>query len=140
VVVDNYATHKRPAVRAWLKRHPRVRLRFTPTSGSWLNLVEAFFSIITRQALRRGSFPTVADLIAAVERFIDAWNDRCAPFTWTKDPRHRHRQGHPSTSPQDTTIVRYGALGPTMSRKVDAAPSRTYSQATPSSLRSSSER
>jgi hypothetical protein len=51
-----------------------------------VNLVEAFFSIITRQALRRGSFPTVADLIAAIERFIDAWNDRCAPFTWTKDP------------------------------------------------------
>ncbi len=86
IVVDNYATHKHPAVRAWLARHPRVRLHFTPTSGSWLNLVEAFFSIITRQALRRGNFPTVADLIAAIGRFIDAWNDRCAPFTWTKDP------------------------------------------------------
>ena len=86
VVVDNYATHKHPAVRAWLRRHPRVQLHFTPTSGSWLNLVEAFFSIITRQALRRGNFPTVADLIAAIERFILAWNDRCRPFTWTKDP------------------------------------------------------
>jgi hypothetical protein len=63
-----------------------VTLHFTPTSGSWLNLVEAFFSIITRQALRRGNFPTVADLIAAIKRFITAWNDRCAPFTWTKDP------------------------------------------------------
>jgi transposase len=86
VVVDNLATHKHPAVRAWLERHRRVTLHFTPTSGSWLNLVEAFFSIITRQALRRGNFPTVADLIAAIERFIDAWNDRCRPFTWTKDP------------------------------------------------------
>jgi len=86
VVVDNYATHKHPAVRAWLRRHPRITLHFTPTSGSWLNLVEAFFSILTRQALRRGSFPTVAELIAAIGRFIDAWNDRCAPFTWTKDP------------------------------------------------------
>jgi transposase len=86
VVVDNYATHNHPAVRVWLARHPRVHLHFTPTSGSWLNLVEAFFSIITRQALRRGSFPTVADLIAAIERFIAAWNDRCTPFTWTKDP------------------------------------------------------
>ena len=86
VVVDNLSTHSHPAVRAWLARHPRVRLHFTPTSGSWLNLVEAFFSIITRQALRRGDFPTVADLIAAIERFIAAWNDRCAPFTWTKDP------------------------------------------------------
>src|SRR4051794_36832928 len=86
VVVDNYATHNHPAVRVWLTRHPRVHLHSTPTSGSWLNLVEAFFSIITRQALRRGSFPTVADLIAAIERFIAAWNDRCRPFTWTKDP------------------------------------------------------
>jgi transposase len=86
VVVANLATHKYPAVRAWLECHPPVQLHFTPTSGSWLNLVEAFFSIITRQALRRGNFPTVADLIAAIERFIDAWNDRCAPFTWTKDP------------------------------------------------------
>src|ERR671920_751810 len=63
VVVDNYATHKHPAVRAWLARHRRVRLYFTPTSGSWLSLVEVFFSILTRWALRRGSFPTVADLI-----------------------------------------------------------------------------
>ena len=86
VVVDNLSTHSHAAVRAWLARHSRVTLHFTPTSGSWLNLVEAFFSIITRQALRRGNFPTVADLIAAIERFIDAWNDRCRPFTWTKDP------------------------------------------------------
>src|SRR5215208_1952030 len=86
VVVDNLSTHSHPVVRAWLQRHPRVQLHFTPTSGSWLNLVEAFFSIITRQALRRGSFPTVADLITAIEAFIAAWNDRCSPFTWTKDP------------------------------------------------------
>jgi DDE superfamily endonuclease len=72
VVVDNYATHKHPAVRVWLTRHPRVHLHFTPTSGSWLNLVEAFFSIITRQALRRGNFPTVDDLITAIQLFIDA--------------------------------------------------------------------
>jgi len=71
-----------PATRGY----PRVHLHFTPTSGSWLNLVEAFFSIITRQALHRGNFPTVADLIAAIQRFIDAWNDQCRPFTWTKDP------------------------------------------------------
>src|SRR5687768_148430 len=86
VVVDNLATHTHPAVRAWLARHPRVTLHFTPTSGSWLNLEDAVFAIITRQALRRGNFPTVADLIAAIERFIAAWNDRCRPFTWTKDP------------------------------------------------------
>ncbi len=86
VVVDNLFTREHPAVRAWLERHPRVRLHFTPTSGSSMNLVETFFSIITRQALRRGDFPIVANLIAAIERFIAAWNDRCRLFTWAKDP------------------------------------------------------
>ncbi len=86
VVVDKLSTHNHPAVRAWLERHPRVQLHFTPTSGSWLNLVEAFFSIITRQVLRRGDFPTVANLIAAIERFIAVESDRCRPFTWTKNP------------------------------------------------------
>ena len=62
VVVDNYATHKHPDVDAWLAKNPRVSLHFTPTSGSWLNLVEVFFGIITRQAIRRGSFRSVADL------------------------------------------------------------------------------
>lgn len=84
VVADNYATHKHPAVQAWLATHPRVRMHFTPTSGSWLNLVEVFFGIITRQAIRRGTFTSVKDLIAAIETFIDAWNDRCQPFVWTK--------------------------------------------------------
>jgi transposase len=63
---------------------PRVTLHFTPTSGSWLNMVEIFFGIITRQAIRRGTFTSVKDLIAAIETFIDGWNDRCQPFTWTK--------------------------------------------------------
>jgi transposase len=84
VVADNYATHKHPAVQAWLAKHPRVRMHFTPTSGSWLNLVEVFFGIITRQAIRRGTFTSVKDLIAAIETFIDGWNDRCQPFVWTK--------------------------------------------------------
>jgi len=84
VVADNYATHKHPVVQAWLAKHPRVRMHFTPTSGSWLNLVEVFFGIITRQAIRRGTFTSVKDLIAAIETFINAWNDRCQPFVWTK--------------------------------------------------------
>ena len=84
IVCDNYGTHNHPDVRAWLARHPRITLHFTPASGSWLNLVEVFFSIITRQAIRRGSFTSVKDLIAAIENFIDGWNDRCHPFTWTK--------------------------------------------------------
>ena len=84
VVADNYATHKHPAVQAWLAKHRRIAMHFTPTSGSWLNLVEVFFGIITRQAIRRGTFTSVKDLIAAIETFIDGWNDRCQPFVWTK--------------------------------------------------------
>ena len=84
VVVDNYATHGHPDVEAWLAKNPRVTLHFTPTSGSWLNLVEVFFSIITRQAIRRGTFHSVPDLVAAIRRFIDGWNERCHPFWWTK--------------------------------------------------------
>src|SRR5215216_1187323 len=84
IVCDNYATHKHPNVKAWLAKNPRVILHFTPTSGSWLNLVEIFFGIITRQAIRRGTFTSVKDLIAAIGTFIDGWNDRCAPFVWTK--------------------------------------------------------
>jgi transposase len=84
VVVDNYHTHKHDEINAWLAKHPRITLHFTPTSGSWLNLVEVFFGIITRQAIRRGTFTSVEDLVAAISRFIDGWNDRCHPFTWTK--------------------------------------------------------
>jgi len=85
VVLDNYGTHKHPAVRAWLKDNPRITLHFTPTGCSWLNMVEIFFGIITRQAIRRGSFTSVTDLTVAIGRFIDAYNDRCHPFSWTKN-------------------------------------------------------
>jgi transposase len=84
VVVDNYHTHKHAEVAAWLAKNPRVTLHFTPTSGSWLNLVEVFFGIITRQAIRRGTFTCVKELVTAISNFIDGWNDRCQPFTWTK--------------------------------------------------------
>ncbi|MGI8614976.1 MAG: IS630 family transposase, partial [Nocardioidaceae bacterium] len=85
VVCDNYATHKHPNVQAWLSKHPRVTLHFTPTSGSWLNMVEIFFGIITKQAIRRGTFESVRDLKDAIRAFIDGWNQRCEPFVWTKD-------------------------------------------------------
>ena len=84
IVVDNYGSHKHPKVRAWLAKNPRIQLHFTPTSGSWLNMVEIFFGIITRQAIRRGTFTSVRDLTDAIRTFIDSWNDRCHPFTWTK--------------------------------------------------------
>ena len=85
LVLDNYGTHTHAEVRAWLAKHPRVHLHFTPTSASWMNLVEVFFAIITRQAIRRGSFPSVPDLVAAIRRFVDGWNQRCQPFVWVKD-------------------------------------------------------
>ena len=98
VVVDNYHTHKHPEVAAWLAKNPRVTLHFTPTSGSWLNLVEVFFGIITRQAIRRGTFTSVKELVTAISRFIDGWNDRCHPFTWTKtaDEILPHTPGRPT--------------------------------------------
>jgi transposase len=87
VVLDNYGTHKHSEVRAWLAKpaNKRITLHFTPTGCSWLNMVEIFFGIITRQAIRRGTFTSVKDLTTAIGRFIDAYNDRCQPFSWTKD-------------------------------------------------------
>jgi len=84
LVMDNYAAHKRVEVRRWLAANPRVHVHFTPTSGSWLNLVEVWFGIIERQAIRRGTFRSVTDLNAKIRAFIDGWNDRCHPFIWTK--------------------------------------------------------
>jgi transposase len=87
VVCDNYATHKHAEVRTWLARpeNQHITLHFTPTSCSWLNLVECFFSVITRQTIRRGTFTSVRELTAAIGAFIDTWNDHPRPFTWTKD-------------------------------------------------------
>ena len=84
IVCHNYGTHRHPRVTRWLARNPRIELHFTPTSGSWLNLVEVFFSIISRQAIRRGSFDSVGDLVDTIRTFIAAWNERCEPFVWTK--------------------------------------------------------
>lgn len=84
VVCDNHHTHKHADINAWLAKNPRITLHFTPTSGSWLNLVEVFFSIITRQAIRRGSFNNVKELTTAIRNFISGWNNRCHPFVWIK--------------------------------------------------------
>jgi transposase len=86
VVLDNSSTHKTPDVRAWLDAHPRVHFHFTPTGASWLNMVEAWFSILTRKSVRRGSFDTVRALIKHIQRYIDRWNDTPTPFVWTKEP------------------------------------------------------
>ena len=86
-VLDNYATHKAPKVMAWLARHPRWVFHFTPTSGSWLNAVETFFSVLTRQRIRRGVFHSIADLQAAIKRYLKEHNDDPNPFVWTKSAK-----------------------------------------------------
>ena len=83
LVLDNYATHKTEAVRAWLAKHPRFKLHFTPTSSSWLNLVERLFAEITRQRIRRGVFKSVPELIAAIEAWIAERNRNPKAFAWT---------------------------------------------------------
>ncbi|MBV8397903.1 MAG: IS630 family transposase, partial [Acetobacteraceae bacterium] len=84
VVLDNYATHKHPKVLAWLARHPRWTFHFTPTSASWLNAVENFFSKMTRQRIRRGVFRSIADLQAAINAYLAEHNASPKPFVWTK--------------------------------------------------------
>ena len=83
MVLDNSATHKHPNVQAWLDKHPRFHLHFTPTSSSWLNLVERWFREITDKAIRRGVFHSVPELIAAIEAYLDANNAEPRPFEWT---------------------------------------------------------
>ncbi len=83
LIVDNYATHKHPKVQSWLKRHPRFHMHFTPTSSSWLNLVERWFRDITDQRIRRGVFRSVKQLIAAINAYIEEHNENPRSFVWT---------------------------------------------------------
>jgi putative transposase len=83
LIVDNYATHKHPKVKAWLAQRPRFHLHFTPTYASWLNQVERWFALITDRAIRRGSYSSVKQLIARIEQFVAAYNKTSAPFVWT---------------------------------------------------------
>ena len=86
VILDNYAAHKHPNVRAWLDRHPRFVFHFTPTSCSWLNAVEGFFAKLSRRRLKRGVFRSVVDLQSAINRFVAETNADPKPFTWTANP------------------------------------------------------
>lgn len=83
LIVDNYGTHKHPRVQRWLKRHPRFHLHFTPTSSSWLNLVERWFSEITSKRIRRGSFKNVKELIITIKQYIESHNQNPKVFVWT---------------------------------------------------------
>ena len=87
LIADNYATHKHPAVQEWLAKHPRFYMHFTPTSASWLNMVERFFRDITTERLRRGVFTSVPELIGAIDEYIAHHNTQPKPFIWTKSAR-----------------------------------------------------
>jgi len=83
LILDNYGTHKHPKVAQWLAKRPRFKLHFTPTSASWTNLVERWFRELTEKAIRRGAFISVADLEAAIQTFLDNYNEDAKPFVWT---------------------------------------------------------
>lgn len=83
LVVDNYCTHKHAKVKRWLAARPRFHIHYTPTYASWLNQVEIWFNIITQRAIRRGTFKSVRELIAKIEAFVQQYNRRCHPFSWT---------------------------------------------------------
>jgi transposase len=87
LIADNYATHKHPTVQKWLDKHPRFIMHFTPTSASWLNMVERFFRDITTERLRRGVFSSVSDLVAAIDDYVAHHNTKPKPFIWTKSAR-----------------------------------------------------
>ena len=99
VILDNYGSHKHPKVVKWLARHPRWVFHFTPTSGSWLNAVETFFSALTRRRLKRGSFHSIVALQAAIRRYIEEHNDDPRPFTWTKTPEQILDKLNPLNAP-----------------------------------------
>ena len=84
LVLDNYATHKTPEIHKWLLRHPRFHLHFTPTSSSWMNLVERWFAELTNRKLRRSAHRSVTELEADIRKWINDWNKEPKPFTWTK--------------------------------------------------------
>ena len=87
LIADNYATHKHPVVQEWLAKHPRFHMHFTPTSASWLNMVERFFRDITTERIRRGVFTSVPELIAAIDEYVAHHNTKPKPFIWTKSAR-----------------------------------------------------
>jgi transposase len=86
IILDNSSTHTVPAVKDWLKKNPRVHFHFTPKGASWLNMIEAWFGILTRKSIRRGSFETVRALVRHIDRYLKHWNQDPTPFVWTKEP------------------------------------------------------
>jgi transposase len=97
LILDNYATHEHQDVGTWLDNHPRFHLHFTPTSSSWLNLVERWFRELTNKALRRGAFHSAPDLVASIQEYIDSHNDAARPYVWTATAESILAKGRPRT-------------------------------------------
>ena len=92
LIADNYATHKHPKVKAWLERHPRFKMQFTPTSSSWLNLVECFFADLTEDVIRSGSFMSLNELVCDIKAYLAQRNAAPKPYTWKAEGAENPRQ------------------------------------------------
>ena len=103
LIADNYATHKHPKVKAWLKKHPRFKMHFTPTSSSWLNLVERFFADLTEDVIRSGSFASVKELIDDINNYLDARNANPKPYRWKAKGEAILEKIHRARAVLDTT-------------------------------------
>lgn len=109
--MDNYAAHKHKDVKEWLADHPRFVVHFTPAHASWMNLVEVWFGIVERQAIRRGVFKSVKDLNAKIRAFIDGWHDRAHPFVWTKTAEQILAKANRPTTSNPRHKVRFLLVG-----------------------------
>ena len=119
VVIDNLNIHKNEAARRWLSRHPQVRFHYTPSHASWLNLIECFFSILSKQGLAHSVQPSKRDLKDLLHRFLANYHEACNPFTWTKGPEHLQRIIE--------TTKDYQATHPRKSRRRGAKPKNSDS-------------
>lgn len=124
LVMDNYATHKKLEVREWLAANPRIHTHFTPTSASWMNLVEVWFGIIERQAIHRGTFRNVRELTSKIRDFINGWNPRAQPFVWTKTAEQILAKADRRKTSRTPSIRQVTATGTLIGASV-AASSRT---------------
>jgi transposase len=128
-VLDNASSHKTPTIRRWLAQHPRFHLHFTPTSSSWINLVERWFGELTTKLLRRGAHRSVCALNTDIRQWIETWNENPRPYVWTRSPDRMHnRLLHRRTADRWRT-TRLGAVRVRLGRVVSAelaAPERAW--------------
>jgi hypothetical protein len=98
LAMDNYAAHKKQEVRDWIDENPSIHVYFTPTTASWMNMVEIWFGIIERQVIHRGTFGSFCDLTTEIRTYINGWNNRVHPFVWTKPAAHILKKANRQTT------------------------------------------